>query len=321
MFDKVTLKVYDVPKNYILSKDIEYFHRRDENTCSGKMKNMIIWQHYDCLTIMGSLEKYLNDENITPLSREEVRQSIEKLEKDIGLSLKNAVVCSVEFGISIIVKERPFEYLNLFGYTNRLARHVIANGNKNRLIRHEVSKWKGIETVLYTTPKGSFEFIGYDKIKEMLAKRQEIPSSFNEYNVLRLEYKIRKRRGIKAKFNGDLIAYCLFDENVYSKFQKLFLDKYKSIGKMNRLINADKIEEITPAKFKKIIAEQYRQSHPEEYNHHLQRFIEAGKITQKKQETIRAENNTLGNDVYISEQSPLIKELDTLVYDGVMLGI
>ena len=209
--------------------------------------------------------------------------------------------------------------MNLFGYTNRLGRHVISDGNKNRLIKCIVSKFKGVETVIYTTPKGSFEFIVYDKTKEMLAKKQDIPSLFDEQNVLRLEYKIRQKKGIEAKFRDGLTAYCLFDKNVYNKFQRLFLDKYRNIGKMGRLIYIDKSEEITPAKFKKIMAEQFRQSHFEEYHNYLQRFIEAGKITPKSLEAIRAENNKMGNDINVSERSALIKKLDAHVYRA-MLG-
>jgi len=247
MFDNVTLRIYNLPNNYTLSNGINYLVKKDVNTWSGKLKNMRIRHSFNYLTIYGSLAKYLNDENITPLSREGVKQAIEKLEQDIGLSLENAVVCSVEFGTSIIVKEKPFEYINLFGYTNRLYRHVFASGNINRSIRREVSRFKGIETVLYTTPTGSFGFIAYDKIKEMRAKKQVISSFFEEENVIRLENKIFKRRGIEKIFKGGLTAYCLFDENIYLRFQKLFLNKYKEICKMGWLVNG-----IYPSQYTKL---------------------------------------------------------------------
>jgi len=89
---------------------------------------------------------------------------------------------------------------------------------------------------------------------------------------------------------------------------------------MGRLLNADELTETTPAKIKKTMAEQYRQNHPEEYHHHLQRFIEAGKLSPKSLEQIRTENNKLENDINVSESNPLIKELDALVYDRVMFG-
>ena len=62
------------------------------------------------------------------------------------------------------------------------------------------------------------------------------------------------------------------------------------------------------------MGEQLRQNHPDEYHYHLQRFIDTGKITPKNLEIIRAKNNKLGNDIYVSDTNSLIKELDTKIY-------
>jgi hypothetical protein len=214
--------MYDLPQNYNLGDDVKILCKRDVNTYKGGIKNMIIYKNLNSLKIQGSLAKYLHDENITPLNRKEVKQAIKKLEQGIGFSFKNAVVCSVEFGTSIVVKEKPFEYLCLFG-------------NTKRLTRVEYSKLTGIETIFYTSDTGSFEFIGYDKFKEMKKKKQDIPPLFNGTNVLRLEYKIRAKRGIEAKFKGGLSAYSLFDKNVYKRFQELFFDTYKNIEKKGKV--------------------------------------------------------------------------------------
>ncbi|ULQ60682.1 hypothetical protein K7I13_05260 [Brucepastera parasyntrophica] len=210
MFDNVTLKIYDPPRNYIPGRDITDKYRSDINTYRGKIKNMGIYKNLNSLVICGSLAKYLYGENITPLTREEVRMSIEKLEQDINLDLKKAIVTSAEFGTSIIIKEKPFEYLNLFG-------------NTKRLTRIEYSKWTGVETVTYTSKKGSFEFIGYDKVKEMLDRKQEIPSLFAGANVLRLEFKIRNRKGIKSIFKNDLTAQDLLMKIFIRDFKNYFM--------------------------------------------------------------------------------------------------
>lgn len=307
MFDNVTLKIYDLPKNYVLSEKIKDIYRSDVSTFRGKLSNMGIFKNRNGLRIYGSLAKYLNSENITPLNRNGIKQSIKKLEQDIGLSLKNAVVSSVEFGTSIITKEKPFEYLNLFITTKRLT-------------RVEYSKWTGVETVAYTSKTGAFEFIVYDKIKEMLDKKQEISPLFDGANVLRLEYKIRKKRGIEEKFKGGLTAYSLFDKDVYQRFQKLFFDMYKNIEKRGQLVYADKSKDITLAKLRKLQAEQYRQSFPKDYRYFIQQLNEAGKLSSKSLERIRKENHELEHDIHISEQSILIKELDALVYDRVIFG-
>ena len=297
MFDNVTLKVYGLPKNYIPCENVIIKFRTDVNTFKGNIGNMGIYKSLNCLIIHGSLAKYLKGENITPLNRGEVKQAIKKLEQDIGLDLKGAIVSSVEFGTSIAIKKKPSKYLNLFGYTKKLT-------------RAEYSKWTRIETINYTSTTGSFEFTVYDKIREMFTKKQEIPPFYAGVNVLRLEYKIKKRRGIKNKFNGDLTAYNLFDENIYKRFQELFFETYKAIHKMGRLVYADKSKSITPLLLIKLLAEQFRQSFPKDYRFFIQQLIETGKITKRTIERIRAENYRLGNSLYISEQSPLINELD-----------
>jgi hypothetical protein len=307
MFDNITLKLYKLPRNYIPCENVEVIFRSDVNTFRGKIRNMGIYKNLNCLIIYGSLAKYLQGENITPLNKEKVKQAIEKLEQDIGLNLNNSVVASAEFGTSIITKEKPFEYLGLFGYVNRLK-------------RSEISERTGVETITYFSRTGSFEFVGYDKVKEMLDKKQDIPPLFAKSNVLRLEYRIRKKRGIEAKFKGGLSAYSLFDKEVYNKFQRLFFDTYKSIDKMGQLVYADKSKKITPAKFRILQAEQYRQSFPKDYRYFIQQLKASGKLSFKDLERIRAENHKWGNDIHILEQSTLIKELDALVYDRVMYG-
>ncbi|MCL1927960.1 MAG: hypothetical protein FWG07_04090 [Treponema sp.] len=193
MFDNVTFKINSLPQNYILRERVKILYQNGIDAYRGKLKNMSIWQNHNYLIIHGSLPKYLKGENITPLNKEEVMAAIKKLEQDVAICLKSAIVCSAEFGTSIITKEKPFEYLCLFG-------------NTKRFTRVEYSKWTGIETVNYTTPTGSFEFIGYDKIKEMLDKKQDIPPLFNGSNVLRLEYKIKKKRGYRSKIQRRFIS-------------------------------------------------------------------------------------------------------------------
>jgi hypothetical protein len=86
------------------------------------------------------------------------------------------------------------------------------------------------------------------------------------------------------------------------------------------LVYVDKSRKITPSELTRLQAEQYRQSHPKELRYLIQQLNEAGKLTSKSLERIRAENYHLGNDIYVSDQSPLIEELDALVYDSVMYG-
>jgi hypothetical protein len=53
MFDNVTLKLYDVPQNYILGKEVNILYRSDINTYKGKIKNMGIYRNLNCLIVAG----------------------------------------------------------------------------------------------------------------------------------------------------------------------------------------------------------------------------------------------------------------------------
>ena len=304
MFDNIKLKICPIPKNTVLFRRIDNLNHTSENTYQGNIKNMQISKTIDSIWIWGSLPKYLQGENIMPLNREKIKQGIKKLERDTDLDLKDAIVCFAEFGTSIITKRKPFEYLDLFAHPKLLT-------------RNESSKWYGTETVFYNTNTGSFEFIGYDKINEMLStkKKIHIPPIFLNSNVLRLEYKILKRRGIQAKFKRDLSAYDLFNEDIYETFKKLFLETYRDIDKMGRNVYFHKSEKLTPLKVIKLQAEQYRQSYPKEYQFFIQTAKEAGLIDKKNLQKIRAENRKYSRNVYISDQNDLIRELDAYIFD------
>jgi hypothetical protein len=153
------------------------------------------------------------------LTLQQVEEAIQKLENEIGLDLDTAIVKMVECGISIITTEPPAEYLKLFGYPARYT-------------RHEYATMTGVETVTYSTETGAYQFTGYNKVLEIQRrKKQSIPALLEGANILRLEYKIVRRRGIKARFGRDLTAYDLFNPVVYQELQNLFIEAYQVIPK------------------------------------------------------------------------------------------
>jgi hypothetical protein len=79
MIDNVCLKVPRKDNEGILGH-ISDTWRRDINTYSGRIRNMGVYLSLDSIIIRGSLARYLNGENVSMLTREQVRESIEKLE-------------------------------------------------------------------------------------------------------------------------------------------------------------------------------------------------------------------------------------------------
>jgi hypothetical protein len=280
-----------------LTGRLKDYRRRDINTGFGTIGTMKVYQSLDGVTFKGSLPKYLRGENITPISRAGVKAAIEKLETETGLNLSTAVVGSVEVGTSIILREKPAEYLQLFG---------------DPAVFHKIIYTRGgyIETVLYSTPTGAFSFCAYDKSREMKAKRAPIPELFAGHNVLRLEYRIIRRRGIRAKLRRDLTAYDLFDYDTYRDLKDLFYKSYRNIPKTGRGVFIDTRQAITPARLEGLEAAQYRQTYRKEHNAMLQTFCEAGLITKKNLDRIRAMDRRQGRDYSISDKNPLIEELD-----------
>ena len=296
MIDNIKLKV-SWKDDAVLLERLENSYRRDINTYSGHIQNMGVYRNLDGLHIHGSIAKYYSGQNITPLTLLQVNEAIGMLEIQTGIELETAIVKGVELGISIVTKEKPSEYLRLFG-------------NRARFTRHEYSSLKGVETITYYNSKGSFQFSGYDKIKEVKQRHKQIPVQFEGSNILRLEYKIVRRRGIKAKFHRDLTAYDLYNPAVYRKLQSLFLEAYQSIPKSGRQFYVDTSKNITPKKWDEILAEQYRYSFSGEYRHLLQSLRESGAISDKNFERIRATERRREREYRLVDRSPLIEELD-----------
>jgi hypothetical protein len=290
-----------------LTTRLNDFRRRDIHTGTGTIGTMRVYQNLDGVTIHGSLAKYLREENITPLSRAGVQEAIGKLERETGLNLSAAVLGSVEIGTSIVLKEKPAEYLRLFGDPAVYAKCVY-------------SKSAFLESVSFGTSTGAFQFSVYDKGREMADKRQTIPRLFSGKNVLRLEYRIIRRRGIQAKFRRDLTAYDLYNYEVYRKLQGYFLEAYQAIPKTGRRVYIDTSKPMTPARLEQLQAEQYRQLFPLEYKAGLQALKETGALTEKNLERIRARDRRQGRDFAISDKSPLIAELDNYVSTAAMSG-
>ena len=306
MIDNVRLKL---PRN--VGRDIparlENYRRSDMSTGTGNIGAMGVSHNLDGVTVRGSIAKFLNGENVSPLSRATVRAAVEKLETELGVNLSGAVVHSVEFGTSVILKEKPAEYLRLFGDPPVYG-------------KHEYSKGGVLETVLYGTPTGAYQFTAYDKGREAADRGQKVPELFRGRNVMRLEWRVQRRRGILARFGHDLTAYDLFDHDTYAKLRRFFLDAYEAIPKMGRTVYVDISKHVTPARLEELKAEAWRQSDTGGYNAFMQRLVMSGALSVKNLERIRAKDRQLDRDFSRSDTNHLIAELDGHVRTAAMYG-
>ena len=277
--------------------------RRDTRTYSGNIQNMGVSIGLDRIIIKGSLARFLTGENVSNISHLQVKEAILKLERETGISFESAIIRSIECSVSIITTEQPTEYLKLFGYPAKYT-------------RHEYATITGVETVTYSTPSGSYQFTGYNKAQEVQRKKkQKIPVLYEGENILRLEYKITRRRGIKAKFKRDLTAYDLFHSVVYKELQTLFIEAYQAIPKFGWQYDIAMLEKIAPKQWFYFLAKLYRQTFPKEYLYYLKVLKESGALTEKSLERIRAANRKMERKYIPANKSHLITELDGLVME------
>jgi hypothetical protein len=290
-----------------LTNGLDEYRCRDSNFGGGRIGNVSVAWNLDYVSVRVSLPKFLNRENMTTLTRGQVELAVRRLECDLGLSLSGAVVV-VEIGSSFIVKEKPSEYLWLLGACPGFKQYKV------------FSKDSRLETVAYSTSHGSYQFCGYDKTREMVDKKKKVPAMFDGCNVLRLEYRIVKRRGLRAKFGKDLLAYDLFNYEVYAKLKELFSKAYKKIEKLGRKLYIDTSKPMTPSKLKELLAEQYRQACNESYMMLLQKIKESGAINERGIERIRHDDRVKSRDFTVSDKSTLFEELDAAIENRVRYG-
>jgi len=72
---------------------------------------------------------------------------------------------------------------------------------------------------------------------------------------------------------------------------------------------------ILPSELLKLQAEQYRQSFPKDYRYCIQQLREGKKLSPKSLERIRTADRKNNRNVYISDQSNLLRELDAYIFD------
>lgn len=266
---------------------------------SGHIRNMAIKETLDGVTVYGSIAKYIQGENETPITRERTAEALQKMESETGLDLHTAILRRVEIGASIILQRPVCEYLRNLDPLPRYKRIRIDNT-------------AGLESVTYRTKTGCVAFCVYDKNKELADKGECIPDLFQDCNVARLEYRILNRTGIKSLLgNGnDLTPWSIAERENYRTLAGQFLDFYNAIPKTGRNVFINCEQEIKPSSLSDTLAEAYRQAHPEQYRALLQQGIEKGLISAKSTERIREQERKNNHNFQFSDTSLTIAELD-----------
>ena len=178
MYDKVKLWIdraivgdqYPTIANYLDSARQETDLKTGEVKTFGNKDGLKVSIYAGCLSIVGSLPKYLFGSNIYPLDRHTTPQAIEKISDALHIPVKEANVTEVEFGTIFLMKRPVSDYLTKLGAMPRLDRVLVTTGS----LRYE-GRSKGKQ------PK---VFAFYDKVADAAAKGLKYPTNLQEANLL-----------------------------------------------------------------------------------------------------------------------------------------
>lgn len=191
---------------------------------SGRLGNLRVEEKPSGVVVEGSLGKYLNGDNIRPLTRHGAAEAVEKLSDALGVDIGPARVLAVEFGRTYEMSRPPAEYLALLGRLPRMDRIAAACG-----------------TLYYragsTTDKTRRELAFYDKGAEAGASG----------NLLRYEMKFAGRLSEQLHAPG-LNAAMLTEPPFYGYMVERYKKYYEMIEKTTRgALNMDAIRTPTDA--------------------------------------------------------------------------
>ena len=230
-YDKVSLWVdksftpYDVDMtantldNGTISKDIN----TGNVVMYGYKKGLKVSFHPSGISVIGSLPKFLYDDNIHPLTRGTTGEAIEAISECLGFDIGNALVTGLEFGMN-------------FPVLNPVSDYLLRLGELDRMLRYKFSS-----STLYYKPKGRKQpkvLCFYDKVADAKAKGMSIPAGFEDANILKYEMRLKGRLSHQLKVDN-ITASTLSDRGFYKMLIGLYQSYYRAIYKQKQTNNDD----------------------------------------------------------------------------------
>ncbi len=218
MYDTIKLR-YDFkynnppPKGVVLSYLDSYTtidrHHNNTKTETGKLDNLKVSYNNQSIIINGSLCKYHYGENISTLTRQSTKETIEKLSDTLSFDVGKCDVTRADISTNVSTTYPPSVYYPYLGHLDRYER----NPFKGSLYYKQSTK----------------EIIFYDKVKDAKAKGMEIPTEFKHTNLFR--YELRLLKSLNKHLNQIVKAKDLYDETTYTKVGSLWYKTYTDIEK------------------------------------------------------------------------------------------
>jgi len=179
---------------------------------TGFLKNLKLTCDFKGLIIKGSLSRYLKSTNIHFLSRDEFKEAVQLLAQELGIEakrLEGAKVWCIEIGGTLRMDHAPGLYLPLF----------------EDLPRYKRASYRA-ETVRFEQKQQSLQL--YDKTQEVIDKsRHSKEFCYPEMNLLRVEYKVKKR--LTKLFGRELFLRDLSKKATATSLSAMIFDQFNKI--------------------------------------------------------------------------------------------
>ena len=187
---------------------------------SGYKKGLKVSVYPSGISVIGSLPKFLYDDNIHPITRATTGEAVEAISEALGFDISNARVNGLEFGYNFPMSKPVPDYL-------------LRLGELERMIRYKFSS-----STLYYKPRGKKQpkvLCFYDKIADAKTKGLTIPVGFEDANLLKYELRLKGRLSDQLGINN-ITASTLSERNLYKKLIVMYQSFYKSIYKQKQII-------------------------------------------------------------------------------------
>lgn len=193
----------------------------------GRLEGLKVSVFRGGVSVVGSLPKYLNGNNVALLDRHGAREALKKMGEALHVCLDSAKITSLEFGATFTMQHPVEMYLDRLGEISKLIRYRSANSTL--YYRH-----KGKEK-----PK---ELCFYDKGEEQRQKGVTLPMGLADANLLR--YEIRYNGKLPRQIGCPKVeASTLTESDFYRLMVCKFQNFYFSIVKLNQ-VKTDVMAEI-----------------------------------------------------------------------------
>lgn len=224
MYDKIKLwmpRTSETPDITPYLNSVEERADKETGECYtvGNMDGMSVYVRANGISVIGSLPKFINGENITTIDIHGARAAIQSLSDRLTLPMVDARVTGLEFGRVFVMENEVRRYLDRLGGTSRMN---YLRCNENTLYYRARGK----------TPIKEYAF--YDKGAEAREKGMIIPMELEEANLLRYEIRYKGRLCQQLK-EPAITAATLIEERFYRKLVEIYRETYSMITKTKQL--------------------------------------------------------------------------------------